>query len=274
MHMREVRGAPLLVALDVDGTLLTSRHRVTDRTKRVLCAVRERGVTVVLATSRAPRAVLPIVQTLGMPGPVVFVASQGAVTATVKGDERMSVLHRRSMDIEDARSVSRSAAAHGLAVNWFTTDEWFVSEVDEGVRREASVVGLQPRVVDVSRLREPPDKIMLISPEAVGPTVLRALRIPSSLAVTQSNPTYLEITRAGVDKAAALKRYCHAVGIPGRRVAAFGDGLNDLALFDFAGLSVAPANAHPTVRKAATCVTASNDEDGVARALGTILGVT
>ena len=52
---------------------------------------------------------------------------------------------------------------------------------------------------------------------------------------------------------------------------AIGDGRNDLGMLDFAGVAVAPANAHPDVLAVADLVTASNDEDGVAQALAHLL---
>jgi len=86
-----------------------------------------------------------------------------------------------------------------------------------------------------------------------------------------SNPTYLEITRADVDKAMAVAEYCRTIGIGASDVLAIGDGPNDLAVFAFAGVSVAPANARPEVLAAADIVTASNDEDGVAVYLDRLL---
>ena len=80
----------------------------------------------------------------------------------------------------------------------------------------------------------------------------------------------VEISAAGVTKAAALARVCDRLGIDAADVVAFGDMPNDLALLAWAGTSYAVSNAHPSVLAAADHVTASNDEDGVAEALAGI----
>jgi 3-deoxy-D-manno-octulosonate 8-phosphate phosphatase KdsC-like HAD superfamily phosphatase len=56
-------------------------------------------------------------------------------------------------------------------------------------------------------------------------------------------------------------------GIDAADVVAIGDAPNDLALFDFAGISIAMANAPESVRARASMVTYSNDDDGVAAVL-------
>lgn len=78
----------------------------------------------------------------------------------------------------------------------------------------------------------------------------------------------LEIHAAGVSKVATLAALCDQWGVTAAEVAAFGDMPNDLPLLRWAGLAVAVANAHPNLLAVAHEVTASNDEDGVARVLG------
>jgi hydroxymethylpyrimidine pyrophosphatase-like HAD family hydrolase len=117
-----------------------------------------------------------------------------------------------------------------------------------------------------------PDKLMFMT-GAVDKHKLAELAamLPDTVHAQISNPTYLEITRAGVDKAAAVQVLCHGMGIEPEQVVAFGDGPNDLGLFAYAGTSIAPANARPEVLGAATFHTASNDDHGVAQALKLIL---
>ena len=64
---------------------------------------------------------------------------------------------------------------------------------------------------------------------------------------------------------------CTALGVAAEQVVAIGDGRNDLAMLAFAGVAVAPANAHPEVLAAADLITSSNDEDGVAQALAQLV---
>jgi Cof subfamily protein (haloacid dehalogenase superfamily) len=93
-----------------------------------------------------------------------------------------------------------------------------------------------------------------------------------SAAVAISGEWVVEISAAGVNKAAALEEIAADLGVPPAAVVAFGDYPNDLPMLEWAGRSFAPANAHPDVLARADEVTAANDDDGVARAIERLLG--
>ncbi len=256
------------MAIDVDGTLLTSRHEVTSATVEAVRRARERRTAVVLATSRPPAGIWPILERIGLVEPAVFIGSQGAIVGSFDTDGHLRVIEQRSMPLEPALMTARAALAAGLAVNWYSGAEWLVSHLDDQVRREARVVGFEPAVSDLFSQSDGPDKILLVAP-AGGGAVLTALAgaLPRGLQAQTSNPTYLEVTRSDVDKASALRALCEQRRIPPHEVVAIGDGMNDLAMLAFAGTAIAPANAHPKVLAAADLVTTSNDNEGVARAL-------
>lgn len=77
----------------------------------------------------------------------------------------------------------------------------------------------------------------------------------------------IEINAAGVNKGTALVALGEMLGIPRESIMACGDGDNDVHLLREVGFGVAMANAQPLVKEAADYITASNDEDGVARAI-------
>ncbi len=172
------------------------------------------------------------------------------------------------MPLDLAARTVRHALGAGLAVNWYVGDAWLVSHLDDQVRREARVVGCEPVVADLAAQQAGPDKLLVIAPPGAS-DVLSSMSdaLPAGLQAQTSNPTYLEITRSDVDKASALWELCRRHGVAPEDVAAIGDGMNDLAMLAFAGVAVAPANAHPAVIESADLVVPSNDEDGVARAL-------
>jgi hydroxymethylpyrimidine pyrophosphatase-like HAD family hydrolase len=147
-----------------------------------------------------------------------------------------------------------------------------VPYIDSNVEAEARIVGHLPTVTDLTRIGVGPDKLLLVSPDPDS-AGLRALarQLPSGLQAQISKPTYLEVTRRGVDKASALMSHCRQAGVHACEVLAIGDGPNDQTLFSCAGISVAMANAPPEVRDAADFFTLSNDEDGVAYALESIM---
>lgn len=263
-----------VAAIDVDGTLLDSRHRLSGASRAAVRAAREAGMKVVLASSRTPAAMWPILRELHLLAPAVFVASQGAVTGAYRNDGRLQLHKRNSIPLAEAQRVVRVATSLGLTANWFTCNEWTVSHVDEHVRREASVVGLKPRLKDFSRISDPPDKLMfMVGPDETHRLAQLAGMLPGSVTAQLSNPTYLEVTNRGVDKGSTLQELCQGWNLRAEDVVAIGDGPNDLGMFGFAATSIAPANARQAVLAAATFVTSSNDDDGVALALNHILNL-
>ncbi|MGH2503725.1 MAG: HAD family hydrolase, partial [Ktedonobacterales bacterium] len=91
--------------------------------------------------------------------------------------------------------------------------------------------------------------------------------------LTYSSPRFLEMSARGVDKATTLARLCQRLGVAPAEVVAFGDMPNDVAMLRWAGVGVAVANAHPEALAAASAITTTNMEDGVALALERLLGL-
>jgi hydroxymethylpyrimidine pyrophosphatase-like HAD family hydrolase len=90
-------------------------------------------------------------------------------------------------------------------------------------------------------------------------------------AVSIAGDWVVEINVAGVNKGAALEELAAELGIGAREVVAFGDYPNDLPMLAWAGLSIAPSNAHADVLAAVDETTESNDADGVALAIERLL---
>ena len=272
-----------LLALDVDGTLLTSRHEVTPAVAAAVRRAAAAGVRVVLTTARPPRGVLPVLSALadstpregpdgtGSAGPVAWIiTSQGAFTGRFEPDGSLVVVDREPMPVAAALACVASVPP-GVSTNWYVGERWLVEQLDPIIEREAAIVGFRPEVVDLSNEVDGPDKLLLLASDDAT-HLLDGVRAPEGLVAVRSTPTHLEVTRAGVDKATALARLCVGLGVDLSEVAAMGDGRNDLPMLAMAGIALVPANAAPEVRDAADVVTAGNDADGVADAIGLLLG--
>jgi HAD superfamily hydrolase (TIGR01484 family) len=85
--------------------------------------------------------------------------------------------------------------------------------------------------------------------------------------VVRSQPYYLDFTHPLANKGVAFRALSKVLGIAAERIAVVGDGMNDVAMFEQAGMSIAMGNAFPEVRRAAQFVTASNAQDGFAHAV-------
>ena len=85
--------------------------------------------------------------------------------------------------------------------------------------------------------------------------------------VARSQPYYLDFTHPLANKGVALTEFCGLLAVPSEEIAVIGDGGNDVAMFERAGLAIAMGNASEDVQRAADLVTASNEQDGFARAI-------
>lgn len=83
-----------------------------------------------------------------------------------------------------------------------------------------------------------------------------------------SNKKYaLEFMPKGVTKAYGISLLAKDLGLKQEEIMAIGDEENDLPMIQYAGLGVAMENAVPFVKEAADFVTASNEENGVAKVI-------
>jgi Cof subfamily protein (haloacid dehalogenase superfamily) len=258
-----------LVALDVDGTVLTPDGRIADSTRLAVDGARRRGVRVVLASSRGPVALAPIQDALDL-AEEWFVGFQGALVGrrTATG---LEVLAETPMERCAAGAVEKEATARGLSVGRYIGAHWRVPALTAGILREAAGTGEQPILSSPAEAEAdaPPHKVMVI---ADGPAQIPLLHdlaaaLPPAVTGTLSHPEFLEVTAAGVDKGHGLRSLLTHLGLSSERAAAVGDGPNDLGLFAAVGRPIAMGQAPGAVRAAAGWVTTSNVEDGVARAL-------
>ncbi len=255
---------PRLVATDLDGTLLRSDGTCSERTRRTLAAVESAGIQVVLVTARPPRWLHDLAELVGEHG--VVLCANGAFVYDVRGRQ---VLDERCMVAELVGKIAddlRGALPH-IA---------FAVESRIGFGRELGFRDAltTPQDTTARRLEEllepPPGKILARCHDVPADRFLRVVQdvVGDRAVVSYSGAAGLaEISALGVTKASALGHWCAAKGIDPADVYAFGDMPNDLPMLEWAGWSVAVANAHPAVLDFVDEVCASNDEDGVAQVL-------
>src|SRR4051794_17077522 len=104
---------PRVLALDVDGTLLTHDGRLTPATRAAVAAARAAGVVVVLASAPPPRGPAPAAGGRELAGPLI--AFGGAL---VRGPGGVA-LHERRLPLATAEAVAADARGLGLEVGWY-----------------------------------------------------------------------------------------------------------------------------------------------------------
>lgn len=254
-----------MVATDLDGTLLRPDKSVSARTAAALERVHAQGGQVILVTGRPVRWLPAVYAQLRTPVPAV--CANGAVVYSPLTDE---VLRADPLAPELMAEVARRlrAAVPGVVLAVEVEDGRLMRHCDDWPAHWNSDHPTARLVSDpADLLRVPAVKLLARSshddPEVFVQTVAGALAGLAE-ATHSSNSSLVEISAAGVTKAAGLAWLCARLGVAAADVVAFGDMPNDVPMLAWAGQAVAVANAHPTVREIANAVTASNAEDGVA----------
>lgn len=263
-------GRPRLLALDIDGTLLTDDHQLEPAVITAVAAARGEGIELVLASSRSLAGLAPILAQLSSVGWVV--ALQGGLVASASAGTVREVIARRPLPDGAAERIARLATGSGASPLLYTEDAALAPWMDDRVAAEAEITGeavtLQPAEPGLGPVYK-----ALCMGDAGEPGPLQAVlaALPSGCAATFSHEHYLEITAEDADKATAVADLATHLGLDMRAVAAIGDGENDIPLLRAAGLAVAMGNAPPAVREVADRTTGTNHEAGVARAIERIL---
>jgi len=257
------------LAADLDGTLLTSAKTITPYTQQVLIEAQKQGLTVILASGRPLYSILPFAEQLELQkhrgfiiaynGSLVWDCAEGKAIK-----EKTIPLH---VIPELVAAIKGDFRIHGYKGNSIVIqgkpDEW---------SRYISCANKMPllETKDFAEvITDPQHKCIITGPPRKLWHLERRLRMKfePSLNFFRSESFLLEVVPKGIDKAEALKELLKSLGGEAENLLCCGDGYNDLNMMRLAGISCATQNAKKPVKQAATFVTRSNDQDGVAHAV-------
>jgi HAD superfamily hydrolase (TIGR01484 family) len=208
------------------------------------------------------RSALKYAEAIGTEEPLI--CYQGAVVRSIGGE----ILREWPVPPAEAVAALEMARAQNLHINLYRDDVFYVESTDWGAKRYAEVAQMEPRLVpDLMELAKlGSTKIVFVdSPERLRelePLVRRT--VEPRARVTFSLPEFLEVVDASASKGAALAFVCEAEGIEPSEVIAAGDAPNDIEMFRYAGLALAPRTSFPEALAAADATIAPPGEDGIA----------
>ena len=255
-----------LLALDLDDTLLNRELKISTEDFQAIKEAQHTGVQVAIATGRMYRSALPYAVELGLKLPLV--AYHGAL---VKEMSNGSTISHQAVPLELALEIAQESEALGYHLNAYINDEVLVKEVTpEGLYYEG-IANVPMRAVGslTKALKSGPTKLLLINQEEKLLPLLEKwqAKYADQLFITKSKPNFLEITAAGVHKGYGVELLANSLNITSQEVMVVGDSYNDIAMFEFAGISVAMGNAKAQVQAKAHYVTDTNHNSGVAKAI-------
>ncbi|PWG00224.1 HAD family hydrolase [Levilactobacillus bambusae] len=255
---------PYLVFSDIDDTLLVRQHEVTPFTKAAVDRLNGRNVQFYVATGRF----YPLAQHVAdqFQSPVRVLCSNGAVYQL--GNQLIT----HEIPSETVRQVLALIPNSRCRLFFFSVTTLYYTGQEPPYADQANIIRLSSlHTVPVTHMI-PAMQTGITNGVITGdPMDLKALatqiRLTTNLHLSSSGDHNLELIPNGIDKGTAVKAIQKATRIDAAHTFAFGDGLNDLGMFQAADLSVAVANAKPEVKAAAKFIAPAVTENGLAKFL-------
>jgi Cof subfamily protein (haloacid dehalogenase superfamily) len=279
-----------MIAIDIDGTLLPTRGAVvSDRNKQALRAAEAAGIEIVIATGRRQAFAMPILAGVGLRPETIVISSNGSITRNFVGD----LLERSLLGIEMARELCGVLRPFGSTVMTFdregkgslviesyeTLHERIQLWVDANRASLLEVVPLE-RALDGG---ECPVQAMVCGTMASMRQAEETLAASSLAKDFEMHRTaypardlcIVDILPLGCSKGRALEKLARQRGLERGQVMAIGDNFNDIEMLEYAGTPAVMANSAPELvemaRERGWMVTGTNDEDGVAQVIDSLL---
>ncbi|PWT98738.1 MAG: Cof-type HAD-IIB family hydrolase [Candidatus Melainabacteria bacterium] len=255
-----------LLVSDVDGTLVTKDKILTERTCRAVEKIHEAGIKFAITSSRPPSGMRMFVEPLKLETPL------GAYNGGLVVRPDMSVISEHTLALPLAKEIIEIINKHSLGVWVYVGNDWFVqSGREQYVEREKFVIKVAPHIVNnFDGIKGNPGKIVGVSEkfELVEQCEKEVQKqFGSQVSASRSQPQYLDITHPKASKGLFIETLLSYFSIDREEVVTIGDGGNDLSMFKQSGKSIAMANGSDELKRQATYVTDSNEEDGFAKAV-------
>lgn len=257
-----------MICLDIDGTLLNSKHQITRSVKNsIQKAATEKNITVILVSARMPKGIIFLQKELGIKSPII--SYSGALIL----DQKQNVLHQEILSLHDVQSIYAAAIKLQAHLSIYKEDTWYIEKNDDWSQQESDITGICPEIQPFDMLftqwkkqKTGPNKLLFMADPEIIQTLKNSLAAKSITSYC-SKPTYLEIVPNCASKTNAIKHLANIGSISQKEIMTIGDNYNDIDMLESAGLGIAMGNAPDAVKIHAAAITASNDKDGVAVAI-------
>lgn len=252
-----------MLVLDMDDTLLTDDHTISNENKEMLSKAQELGIYVILASGRPTPAMTSYAKELQLDNSYM-ISYNGAVITDLKEGKVIFEQTLTQEQIHDLYDYSLKSKTHIITY----LDGKIVSETDsEYIEIEKNITGLEHNKVlsFKDEVKSAAVKCILLEEPGYLKQVEEDLKIAMPhLSVSMSKPFFLEVAQNGIDKGASIKILAEKLNILQSEIIAVGNAGNDLTMIEYAGLGVWVDNVTPELRDKGDVIVASNNNHGVA----------
>jgi Cof subfamily protein (haloacid dehalogenase superfamily) len=259
-----------LAAIDLDGTLLGTDHQISAANFRAVQQLQAAGAQVVLASGRHYHSMQKYAEAI--PGMQWVVSCQGGELSDV---HRKTVLSRAFLPAAQVGLVWELGRSRGFTCVVYTVAGVFTDVGWNGdMKFYTELAGHRPVGLSTAELEtlEVFKVIWMGEPDQISAVELPLSQLPPSVQVVRTHARFLEFMPASVSKGSALATLAERLGINRSEAVVFGDGENDIPMFDWAGTSVAMPHGWPAAIHRATWVAPNGPEEtALARAVELVL---
>lgn len=268
-----------LICIDMDGTLLNSKHEVSDENKKAIKKAHDRGVNIALCTGRMFLSAKYYADLIGINTPII--ASNGAF---IKNGYNDKAIYENPLPKDIAIEIYKIAKKYGLTIQF---NSWNVLFMETPASEEHAYVIMNRDLPEEKRVKFIINEKLDEAIQNYEGNILKAGVIEKAankdklwtakeeikdifrdkLHVVSSGDNNFEITVGSVSKGNAAAYLANMLNIPQEEVMCIGDSENDLSMIKYAGIGVAMGNGLDIVKEAADYVTDTNDNIGVAKAI-------
>ena len=173
---------------DIDGTLLNSKHQISEKTKKKVQQLAIQNIPFVLVSARMPKGMHYFLDELQIKAPMVSY-SGGLIL-----DENQKVIYSKGFSVEMAKRLYKYIKYYyQIPVSFYVENHWMVDEIDEGIEEESIITGLKPEKLDLNGVKKV-HKLLVIAEAGIVDRLEMSLKEKfSDLKIYKSKDTYLEI---------------------------------------------------------------------------------
>lgn len=280
------------IVMDMDGTLLDPSNKIMPKTKSALIQLQKKGIQLILASGRSYTRLMPYATELMMDKHRGWLLEVDGVAVYDLSKMERTILRRMTM--EEVQMVF-SDLIHRNCESMACFDDGVYDYFPDEIRQIKKTIRIKENlpedfpwtggpwgwladmrdgypniryITHVSEITPPINKIQLMQEEQEIQFLYQALTEKFlDFNVFRTAPRQLEILPKGVSKGETLEKIMEREGWTKDEVLAFGDGENDVSLFDVVENSFAMGQAKAYVKERAKYVTASNNQEGIWQAL-------
>lgn len=261
-----------LIAIDMDGTLLTDDKQIPKANVEALEQATAAGIKVVICTGRMKSGVIPYFEGLNIGSYAIL--NNGCSTYETSN---WSLTDYQSLSLDDIKYLAEACQAYsGVYLTLVEQDGLYVLEnhVPEIVVYDASLVFTEAKAINLAELES--QNLLVFQAMFMGDEASldqfqaeKAELLSQRFSTVRSQSYIFEAMPQGTTKASALAQLAERFAIHPAEIMAIGDGNNDLEMLTYAGLGVAMGNATEQVKASTSYQTATNNDAGVAQAIET-----